>query len=333
VPHRAPTRFTLEASSAHALTPAHALTTLPASHVPLRYVPENGRAAEDWWGDAPLDMSAEDELVPHFDTAPLAAAVEVIGNPHVSLRYRPRACLAHVIARLEDVAPDGRVTLVTGGARNGFQLANRTAPAPPPPGQLVTLDLPLHFTTWTFGRGHRIRLVVTHAQFPMLWPTPELTTSALATGTGGTALTLPVAEEPAGPPPAFPPPEPLEERPDSEDLPGSTGMQKTHGRDPVTGHPWFRMRTDYGYRLGPRRYRVHEQLVYRTDPGHPADSRADGEMTTAVDGIPRPLLLETRISIRSDARAFHVEVCRALTVAGRRPVTRTWREAIPRDGH
>ncbi len=37
----------------------------------------------------------------------------------------------------------------------------------------------MHFTSWVFPKGHRIRLAVNNAQWPMLWPTPEPMTTTL----------------------------------------------------------------------------------------------------------------------------------------------------------
>ena len=40
----------------------------------------------------------------------------------------------------------------------------------------------MHFTSWVFPKGHRIRLAVNNAQWPMLWPTPYPMTTALQLG-------------------------------------------------------------------------------------------------------------------------------------------------------
>ena len=51
----------------------------------------------------------------------------------------------------------GKVSLVTGGALNGAEKAR---------------SFDLHFTTWRFPPGHRIRLALSNGAFPMLWPAP-----------------------------------------------------------------------------------------------------------------------------------------------------------------
>ena len=40
----------------------------------------------------------------------------------------------------------------------------------------------MHFTSWVFPKGHRIRVAVNNAQWPMIWPTPYPMTTTLAIG-------------------------------------------------------------------------------------------------------------------------------------------------------
>jgi predicted acyl esterase len=97
------------------------------------------------------------------------------------LRFRA-AGAGHWIARLSDVAPDGTVTLVTGAARNGSHRDSAREPAAIQPGQWFPLDIEMHFTSWVFPKGHRIRLAVNNAQWPMLWPSPYPMTTRLQLG-------------------------------------------------------------------------------------------------------------------------------------------------------
>ena len=62
----------------------------------------------------------------------------------------------------------------------------------------------MHFTSWVFPKGHRIRLAVNNAQWPMLWPTPEPMTTELKLG--DSRLTLPVVPYEQRPVPDYLPP-------------------------------------------------------------------------------------------------------------------------------
>jgi putative CocE/NonD family hydrolase len=158
----------------------------------LKYGPGYGFAAGYWWGDPTGDMRSVDEGSLVYDSKPLGEAVEIVGFPRVRLKVSADAKLAHWIVRLEDVHPDGRVSLVTGAALNGAQRHSPLDPQPLEPGKAEVIEFPLHFTTWTFRPGHRIRLAVSNALFPMLWPTPFPMTTQLFLGETETHVELPV---------------------------------------------------------------------------------------------------------------------------------------------
>ena len=55
------------------------------------------------------------------------------------------------------------------------------------------LEIELHFTSWVFQPGHRMRVAVTNSQWPMFWPTPYPMTTSLRLGGGdATRIVLPV---------------------------------------------------------------------------------------------------------------------------------------------
>ncbi len=56
-----------------------------------------------------------------YDSQVLTEDMAILGLPRVSLRVAADAPLADWFVRLSDVAPDGRVTMVTGAGINGAQ--------------------------------------------------------------------------------------------------------------------------------------------------------------------------------------------------------------------
>src|SRR5690606_1401295 len=149
------------------------------------------------------------------------------------------APLANWTARLEDVAPNGEVALVAGGVLNATQHRSRTAPERLVPGRRYTLHWDLHFTTWTYRPGHRIRLALSNAQFPMLWPTPYPMESAVELA--GSYLVLPVAPgRSAYPAPVLPVPEPRRYRSDVTDRDAPPAVERTsyEPRTGVTSFEW-----------------------------------------------------------------------------------------------
>ena len=159
----------------------------------------------------------------------------------------------------------GRLPGRQGLARRGGGPSRRPAEFParargPCPGRIYDLEFEMHFTTWTFAPGHRVRLSVTNSLFPMIWPTPHPMTTRLATGTRSD--TDRTARHPRGrsaPGPAFRAPEKREERGDARDLGG--------GAWPIGFYEW---RRDLGE--GDGRGRM-EGDVHLGDPGTSAIMR------------------------------------------------------------
>ncbi|GGU60609.1 CocE/NonD family hydrolase [Streptomyces lavendofoliae] len=114
----------------------------------------------------PPDQRAEDAHAACFDF-PVphdGAPVDVLGRPRVALTLRAEAPAGQVAVRLCDVAPDGSSTLVTRGAA---RLA--AGPGGGPREYVFELDGTGH----AFPPGHRIRLAVSSAYWPRVWPGPR----------------------------------------------------------------------------------------------------------------------------------------------------------------
>src|SRR5208282_11307 len=137
------------------------------------------------------------------------------GRPHALLRASATAPLADWFARLSDVAPDGTVTQITGAGINGAQRDSMSEPRDMEPGKVYPLDIEMHLTSWVFPKGHRIRVAISNALWPMILPTPySMTTSLELGGERGSQLTLPVVPLHSAPVPSFQPPQLSDQRSD-----------------------------------------------------------------------------------------------------------------------
>ncbi len=182
----------------------------------LRYVPSAGVEAGFWWGELLTDQRPVDAFSLTYDSPVLTEEVAILGLPRVRLGVSADAPLADWFVRLSDVAPDGRVTMVTGAGINGAQRNSMAAPEDLVPGKTYSLSFDLHLASWVFPKGHRIRVAVSNALWPMNWPTPyPMTTSVTLGGDLGSRITLPRVplRGPSAPQPASP--EPVEEPPAS----------------------------------------------------------------------------------------------------------------------
>lgn len=297
----------------------------------LKYTPGCGYAAGYWWGKPTGDMRSADACSLTYDSHILKEKTEVIGFPRVKLRVASDAKLAHWFVRLEDVFPDGQVSLVTGALMNGSQRFFRLDPEYLVPGKVSELEFSMHFTTWTFQPGHRIRLAVTNAQFPMIWPTPYPMTTQLFIDTDATFLDLPVIPHEEHPRPGFLPPQPREKRPDAFHLDSKGWPYKdivTHDLlNHTTSVEW---EGEDRMKIRGQEYFSYIKLVYQTNDLDPARSSFRGEAGHTLSLENRTIALRTCITVRSDEDFFHTEVERRLYENEELIRKRTWKESIPR---
>ncbi|MBI3763865.1 MAG: CocE/NonD family hydrolase [Chloroflexi bacterium] len=168
-----------------------------------------------------------------YTSEPFKERLEIVGWPRATLLFASTAPVVNVVCKLCDVAPDGTSALIAWGALNATHRNSHANPEPLTPGERCEINVPLDVTAWAFDPGHRIRLDVSSADWPNLWPSP---CPAENTVWHGSTLTLPIA--PTGRPE------------DARDL-GQTTMSLDRYvmrapppemriiRDPVTGRAWF----------------------------------------------------------------------------------------------
>ena len=313
---------------------AHVLSTDPAKPAvhQLRYIPSVGVEAGFWWGELLTDQRPVDAFSLTYDSAPLKEDLTVLGRPHALLEASSSAPLADWFARLSDVAPDGSVTLVAGAGLNGAQRESPTDPKDLEPDKTYALDIEMHLTTWTFPKGHRIRLAVSNALWPMIWPTPySMTTSLQLGGNNGSRLQLPLVPPSQYAAPQFAPPEPSPERSDIRSLgfpwPGEwkTERDELNGRTKVT----WTGKSEEQYPWG--KEEDFEGLAYETTDDHPEASsvRAEAEIVmTLKDYV---LTWQGHLTLTSDTKNFYYKYTRDLLKDGKPLKQKTWEETMPRD--
>jgi hypothetical protein len=254
-----------------------------------------------------------------------------MGLPSVHLRVTVGAPLVNWTARLEDVGPDGRVSLVTGGVLNGTQHATSTAPRRLRPDSTYNISFSLHFTTWVFRPGHRIRLAVSNAQFPMIWPSPYPMVSRVIVGPSTIDLPVVPAESRYAAP-LLPVPVPRASRADVTWIRSdATGMQVTP--DSTSGITAVRWSTGSEKLIGATRYTYSEKESYTASDDLPAVAEFEGTAITHIAPPGKGLRIETTIRIRSDALALDVLVGRRLWRGEVLLRSKQWRESLPREFH
>jgi putative CocE/NonD family hydrolase len=160
------------------------------------------------------DLRLEAGAGPTWTSGPLAEALDVLGVPVAVLHVSATQPVAHLVARLGAVAPDGTIEQVSEAILNLTHRDSHEHPTALEPGRVYKVRVPLRSAGYRFPAGHRIYLGLASAHWPVVWPSPgagELTIHHW--GETPSRLELPLA--PAGndrvAPPAFGPPASLPE--------------------------------------------------------------------------------------------------------------------------
>jgi predicted acyl esterase len=301
------------------------------SHV-LKYRAGAGLGVHTWWGELSEDMADDDEYSLVYDSPPLTRPVEIIGFPRVRLNVSADTPLFHFTARLEDVGPDGQVSLVSGVLINPADRTSRLSRSPLAAGKPAILTGEVHYTTWRFKPGHKIRLAISNAQFPMAWPTPHKGSTRLFTGPN-TWLELPiVAQNALTARCEVPPVETEEESPGSRRLSvKEKDSDYPQEHDGTTGDSVYTTGEKESWTIRNVTYHRNERNTWRVNDKDPA--RASYKAETVYDILlpGRKIRLTADFGLKSDERTFYLTVTRKLYENGTIVRERSWTDSIPRN--
>jgi len=326
----------------HTLSDAKSMEGEGQSHR-LKYIPTIGVEASgnvNWWGDFPWDQRGTDAYSLVYDTDPLEQNLEILGFPRAELYVSADAPLANWIVRISDIAPDGTVTQVAGAGLSGAQRKSSEEPEALVPGQVYKLKFNLHFTSWVFPKGHRIRLAVNNAIWPMIWPTPfAMTTTLNVEGVNASHIVLPVVPESGRSGPKFLPPA------KDPELPGY-GYVKV-GDESISGYaetrsierfpPASKTRIvasgAYGSFYPWATIKYWEEMIHEAQDNDPAKTSVIGKSRYAVELDKRTVTVEGDLSFTSDFENFYYVYTKRVLENGKLVREKTWKETIPRDHH
>ena len=204
------------------------------------------------------------------------------------------------------------------------------------PGEVYPLDIELHFNSWVFPKGHRVRLSISNAQWPMFWPTPYPMTTALHLGdTTPTRLVLPVVPHVDRPTPRFLPPaqDPVlsgYEAVEDGTISSYSEVDEVQ-RDEESGTATVVMRNRTARRYPWGVHEVVERITHQTNDRRPDMTSVVGDYSITVRLPERTLFFQGVLDFRSDRGNFHIVYTRRLKRDGKLVRARTWSETIPRD--
>lgn len=277
------------------------------------------------------DMRPDEALSLTYTGQPLDAPLDVVGFPQVVLHLSSSAPVAHVVVRLSDVAPNGASALVSAGILNLTHRHGHQDPQPLTPNEVYEVTVQLKAVGYRFLAGHRLRLSIASACWPIIWPSPYPAQNRLHRGPQTPShLILPVV----APVDSLPPPQLKESPPELvnlgrwrqepavwqvvEDVLNRSVTVKVYGGDTSTlpddqtsifASERLEMTTFEHY---PANTHLYNEVIYRLDePGCQTRIRSSG-------------------TLRSTETEFQVDVELVVTLNGNEFFSKTWLESIPR---
>jgi putative CocE/NonD family hydrolase len=122
----------------------------------------------------PLEQTLDDLRSLTFTTTPLDDDTEVTGAGELRLHAAfKRGDEANLVAKLCDVDAAGKSTLISTGMLKASHRKGSAQSAPLQGGEVYEFPIRLFSTSYLIRRGHRVRVSISGADFPHIWPTPS----------------------------------------------------------------------------------------------------------------------------------------------------------------
>jgi len=289
-------------------------------------------------GEAPGDQRADDRGSLVFDSEPLARGFEILGAPALTLAFAADRPLAFVAARLNELFPDGSSARVSYGLLNLTHRHGHERPEPLVPGERYQVRVRLNDVAHAFPAGQRLRLALSSAYWPMVWPSPEPVT--LTVFPAACRLDLPVRPPRAGDERLRPFAAPEAGPAAAITLLERAPPRRTVERDPRTGETVCTVVLDADEAGRPVLERVEaidlvqgHSLVqrFRIHPEDPLSARAEVVQHTLAQRDGWSARIETAVRLSSTRDAFRLEATLGAWEGGREVCSRRWSRDLPRD--
>ena len=306
----------------------------------IRSPQSHGKASGEWMGagvpgEHPTDQRLDDGGALVFETSALDRDIVILGAPVLRLDVAADVPVAQLAARLSDVAPDGRATRVSYQVLNLTHRNGDERPEPLEPGRFYDIVVKFNDCGHRFAQGHRIRLSIGTAYWPIVWPAPYLATVTLHTGES--ALELPTRQNDSSPRVEFAPPD--QGRPAPMTQIGKGSFHRYSQQDHVTGEAIY-VTDGVGGLFGEGVLRFDEigtelsqslkrELVIRDDD--PLSARYAITQSYEMGRQGWRISVRTHTEMRSDQENFYLTGTLTARENGNEVVERRWDETIRRD--
>jgi putative CocE/NonD family hydrolase len=282
-----------------------------------------------WLGpEMPGDQRGDDALSSTFTSAPLDADMDLVGAPRLRLKLSSDKPQAQIAVRLNHIHPDGAATRITYGVLN---LSHRTSAAEPtsmPQNANEDITLDLDQIAYRIPAGHRIRVSISTAYWPLIWPAPEAAQLNVTQG----SIALPQRPTQGGDEVSFLAPEAAEPW-NVEEIRPENHIRR-HEIDMVTGIQSLVIEDDFGELRDVDHGLITGSVARERWDIHPDDPlSARGECDWESKLVRDDIVLRTRTqcTMKSDATNFHLTAKIEAWENDMLVYTREESDTIPRD--
>jgi hypothetical protein len=287
-------------------------------------------------GEQPSDQRIDDGMSLCFDSSPLDEDFAILGAPEFEVEIASDKPVAQLAVRLCHVRADGASHRVSYAVLNLTHRDSHEHPEALEPRHFYKVKLTLNACGHVFKKGNKIRLALSSAYWPLIWPSPEAATLTLRTG--GSVLSLPVRDvspedakvgfEPALSAPRAPTTllrEGHAERTVEIDLLTNSATYRTVGEGGVFGEGVLRF-DETGTSL---RHDLNRELTISADDPLCARYVIDGAYEMGREGW--MIRSETRLEMTSTLNDFYVKARTEVFENGVSVLVREWDDKVARD--
>ena len=279
--------------------------------------------------ELPDDQQPDDKLSACFDAAPLAQALDIVGAPTLEVEFTCDRPQANLCVRLCDVHPDGASELICYGLLNLTHRNSHERPVPLPPDAETHATVVLDQIAYRIPAGHRLRIAISTAYWPMMWPSPE----AAAVTLQACALSLPVRPQSDGDECTFASPEGASPW-QVETLRPATSNREVR-RDADGGVVTVAVTEDFGELRDLDHGLVNGSSMserWSIHPDDPLSARAEIEWEQTLSRGDWSVRTIATHGMRSTAAEFHIAATLRAYEGTTLVFEREWERRLPRDG-
>lgn len=308
---------------------AQALSASRSICSPLTTGLHQGEYCAIWFGpDGPTDQRRDDAHSLCFDSLPLSEPLALLGDVRLDLRLTSDRPCGQIVARLNAVAPDGQVAQITYGTLNLSLRDDFAVASPPEPGAPLQVRFNLDHVGYRLPAGYRLRLALSTASFPLLWPARELTTLTLLPEVQSVQLPVFIGE-----PVACPFEAPQSAPPANLEIIRAAAPKRSLSEDVASGEVCVRIDDDLGaMRLLDHGLWVDQRCTeqYRTLPWDPLSTRADIQWQYRAGRGTWSVEVDSTLGLHADAQWFYLRATQVARLDGRQIHQRQWHKRIAR---